>query len=305
VLPIAEDGRRPTIDLLARLQLALIAGARGDDQGADEDLWRSRAVLPHAGGPVIAHIDEVAVRLALDRGDHATAGAVHHRLPRSATSELLAARLRLAVEDHSGARDILEAAAGHCSTRRLQVEHGLLSAMAIAATEPRRAHEILHGALARAEPVGFHRTVVSQGPVLWKLLESLPADDAIADYIARLLDAAHHVVAPPETGGLDGLVDALSDRELTVLRYLSSQLSCTEIAQELYLSVNTVRSHVKAIYRKLGVNSRRDAVERGCAVQPTTATWRGRRTATTHLAHVPGQPAGVGSTDARAHGSTG
>ena len=58
-------------------------------------------------------------------------------------------------------------------------------------------------------------------------------------------------------------LELLSDREATVLRYLASRLT-HEIAGELYVSVNTVRSHVKAIYRKLGVNSR-EAVQRGHA----------------------------------------
>ena len=53
--------------------------------------------------------------------------------------------------------------------------------------------------------------------------------------------------------------EALSERELTVLRYLRSDLSEREIANELYLSYNTVHSHVKAIYRKLGVSSRAEA----------------------------------------------
>jgi LuxR family maltose regulon positive regulatory protein len=51
-----------------------------------------------------------------------------------------------------------------------------------------------------------------------------------------------------------------------VLRYLASRLTCTAITGELYVSVNTVRSHVKAIYRKLGANSRREAVLRGHAL---------------------------------------
>ena len=58
-------------------------------------------------------------------------------------------------------------------------------------------------------------------------------------------------------------MDPLSERELTVLRYLSSRLDAAEIAAALYLSVNTVRSHVKAIYRKLGVNARAQAVRAG------------------------------------------
>ena len=45
-----------------------------------------------------------------------------------------------------------------------------------------------------------------------------------------------------------------------MLRYLASRLDVTEIADVLFLSVHTVRSHVKAIYRKLGVERRRDAL---------------------------------------------
>jgi LuxR family maltose regulon positive regulatory protein len=54
--------------------------------------------------------------------------------------------------------------------------------------------------------------------------------------------------------------DALSDRELTVLKHLAAGLTEREIAAELYLSFNTVHSHVKAVYRKLGVSSRAEAV---------------------------------------------
>ena len=55
----------------------------------------------------------------------------------------------------------------------------------------------------------------------------------------------------------------LSERELTVLRLLSGGLSEREIAHELFLSFNTVHTHVKSVYRKLGVSSRADAVARG------------------------------------------
>lgn len=56
--------------------------------------------------------------------------------------------------------------------------------------------------------------------------------------------------------------EELSERELTVLRYLSGGLSEREIAHELYLSFNTVHSHVKSVYRKLGVSSRAEALAR-------------------------------------------
>ena len=60
----------------------------------------------------------------------------------------------------------------------------------------------------------------------------------------------------------DALVDPLSDRELDVLRLLASELSGPDIARHLVVSLNTVRTHTKNIYAKLGVGSRREAVRR-------------------------------------------
>jgi LuxR family maltose regulon positive regulatory protein len=266
---IVEGGRRPLLELLTHLQLAQIAAARGDEPASTEAIEQARAVFPHAASAVIAHIDRVDARLALDRGDLATAKTLWSRLPSSATADLLAARLRLATGDRAGARDLLEAMADRMSTTRLTIEHDLLTALASADTERPRAHDALHHALALARPAGFERTLVSEGPPLWRLLESLPARGRIADYIAVVLQAADNVSLAATTGIQAGLVDPLSERELTVLRYLASRLTCAEIARELYLSVNTVRSHVKAVYRKLGVHSRSAAVERGHALGVT------------------------------------
>jgi LuxR family maltose regulon positive regulatory protein len=59
-----------------------------------------------------------------------------------------------------------------------------------------------------------------------------------------------------------GLVEPLTERELTVLRYLQDMLSNVEIAATLDVSVNTVKTHVKNIYRKLQAGRRREAVKR-------------------------------------------
>ena len=263
---IVEEGRRPPLELLAHLQLAQIVGARGDERASTEAIERARAVLPHAASPVIAHIDQVESRLALDRGDLATAKTLWARLPPSATADLLAARLRLATGDHAGARELLEAMADRMSTIRLTIEHDLLTALATADTDRPGAQDALHHALALAQPAGFQRTLVVEGPALWRLLESLPAHGRIAGYVAEIVDSADGVALAPTTVIQQSLVDPLSERELTVLRYLASRLTCAEIARELYLSSNTVRSHVKAVYRKLGVHSRSAAVERGRAL---------------------------------------
>ena len=58
------------------------------------------------------------------------------------------------------------------------------------------------------------------------------------------------------------LVEEFSERELDVLRLLGSQLSQREIGNTLFISFNTVKSHSKSIYRKLGVGTRSDAVGR-------------------------------------------
>jgi LuxR family maltose regulon positive regulatory protein len=66
-------------------------------------------------------------------------------------------------------------------------------------------------------------------------------------------------IAPPETTPRE----PLSQAEIRVLRYLPTGLSVTEIADQLYVSVNTVRTHMRHVYDKLGVHRRHEAVEVG------------------------------------------
>jgi LuxR family transcriptional regulator, maltose regulon positive regulatory protein len=66
----------------------------------------------------------------------------------------------------------------------------------------------------------------------------------------------------PEPAAAQGLPEPLTQRELTILRFLATSMSTSEIASELYLSVNTVKTHLAAIYRKLPATRRREAVQR-------------------------------------------
>ena len=63
------------------------------------------------------------------------------------------------------------------------------------------------------------------------------------------------------------LVEQLTERELTLLRYLPSQMSLREIAAELFVSLNTAKTHSSAIYRKLGVTDRKSAVQAARSLQ--------------------------------------
>ncbi len=88
------------------------------------------------------------------------------------------------------------------------------------------------------------------------LLRSAPLDD----FAVAVLELLERVLPLPEPAARAVLVEPLSDREVIVLRYMTSRLTTSEIAKELFISVNTVRTHTKAVYRKLGVTSRQDAL---------------------------------------------
>ena len=64
------------------------------------------------------------------------------------------------------------------------------------------------------------------------------------------------------------LVEPLSEKERQVLQFLPTHLSAIEIARQSFVSVNTLRTHIKGIYRKLGVNTRSQAVRRARSAGP-------------------------------------
>ena len=89
-------------------------------------------------------------------------------------------------------------------------------------------------------------------------------------YVQRLLATDE----PPDQSSptRQGLVEPLSERELEVLRLLATDLNGPDIARELVVSLNTLRTHTKHIYAKLGVNSRRAAVRQAHELDLLTRT---------------------------------
>jgi LuxR family maltose regulon positive regulatory protein len=117
----------------------------------------------------------------------------------------------------------------------------------------------LEAALARAAPGGYVRVFLDEGPAMAALLRSVTGPGVAHDHARRILDAAS---GEPVTRPRSGLVDELSSREREVLRLLRSDLSGPDIARELLVSLNTLRTHTKSIDAKLGVNNRREAIRR-------------------------------------------
>jgi LuxR family maltose regulon positive regulatory protein len=118
----------------------------------------------------------------------------------------------------------------------------------------------LERALTLAEPEGYVRIFVDEGQPMASLLRAVAKKGIARDYARQLLAGTSKT--GHETPVTQGLIDPLSARELGVLRLLGTDLTGPDIARELVVSLNTVRTHTKSIYAKLGVNSRRAAVRR-------------------------------------------
>jgi LuxR family maltose regulon positive regulatory protein len=127
----------------------------------------------------------------------------------------------------------------------------------------------LKRALALAEPGNYFRIFLDEGVEMAQLLHETKKLGILPRYTGRLLAAyeagqQRKIKESPPSASTDSqhLIEPLSERELQVLRLFRSELSGPEIARELTVSLNTLRTHTKNIYSKLGVNNRRAAVRR-------------------------------------------
>jgi LuxR family maltose regulon positive regulatory protein len=128
--------------------------------------------------------------------------------------------------------------------------------------------ESLSNALRLAEPGGFMRVFLDHGERIIGLLEHARRridEPELLAYVGRLLEAYPSKAEKlPEVrrSQVKEIVEPLSERELEVLQLLPSSLSSTEMAAELSISVNTLRTHLKSIYAKLDAHSRYEAIAR-------------------------------------------
>jgi DNA-binding CsgD family transcriptional regulator len=109
---------------------------------------------------------------------------------------------------------------------------------------------------------------------------------ALAAEVAGVLGEAKR--SAPPSGGPAWLGERLTESETRVLRYLPTHLGVPEIAAELYLSANTVRTHLRHLYRKLGAHSRQEAVQRARAIGLLTGSSLERRPAGPAARHMKG-----------------
>ena len=230
-------------------------------------------------GHVPAAVQPVAVVLALavlsllagDQGDDRTAMALARQAASTADTQGLSAEPMCGIAYAALGRTL--ARQGELAEAEAQLERAL-GPVGIDSMVGQRAFALLLLAPVR-QGLGDHpgaRALVDQAR---ELIEGFADPGALS----ALLEQTEQALASPTRRRVEATAP-LSERELAVLRLLPSRLANREIGRELYVSVNTVRSHVKAIYRKLEVSTRAEAVAHARELgllpgsQPPTSTGR-------------------------------
>ncbi len=264
-----------------RVANARLRAAHGDLEGALALLDEAEPIYNTDFSPAIRPVAALRARMHLAAGDidAATRWATGrgltaddeltylHEFEHVTLARILLARHRAGADDPQlieraiGLLDRLLAAADAGGRTGSVIEILVLSTLARHARGDRAgAAAALDEALTRAQPEDYVRLFVDEGPALATLLRSVTAPGVAGDHARRVL-ATMEKAGPPAPARV-GLVDELSARELDVLRLLRTDLSGPDIARELFISLNTLRTHTKNIYVKLGVNNRREAIRR-------------------------------------------
>jgi LuxR family transcriptional regulator, maltose regulon positive regulatory protein len=175
------------------------------------------------------------------------------------------ARLLIADSDDKGAIEkvapLITGTAGTCAVT------DRIAALLTAVVAHRRlnqsgeAAELLSLALALAEPEEACGPFVAAGPQVRSALTVLVSPSSrCAGFAGRILDRFDGRLPRPAGSHPAAL---LTDSELAVLRFLPSHMTNQEIAEALFLSINTIKTHLSSVYRKLGVANRRQAIAQG------------------------------------------
>ncbi len=288
---LGEDHGLPQYAYRSRAVAAMLAEAEGDLTGALELVVEAQQVYLGDFSPNVRPLHAAAARLQVRLGDLESAERWAHDHDVTASQELSYLRefehVTLAEAMLARGRQLADRAAMVDADRLLQrlldaamaggreatvIEVLVLRALtAQAGGDGGGALTLLDRAVRRAEPEGQVRAFARHGALVAPLVESLAKNGGVP-YARALLAACQVPVAgAPDRGAAapqvsaepSSLAESLSARELEVLQLLATELDGPEIAQHLFVSLNTLRTHTKSIYAKLGANNRRAAVRRG------------------------------------------
>jgi LuxR family maltose regulon positive regulatory protein len=262
----------PSVSAVAALIRARVLLADGDATAATALLARLRETWGPAH-PALADVLTIAEgEVALRVGSTGRARAVLLLIEEGeqfdrADGRLLRGGLLIAEGDFKSALEAVEPCLdGAADGVTLQEQ---ISGLLIAAAAQRRlgstdeAAGLLEQALTLAEPDGAYRAFLDGGAAVRSAMTVLiPPTSRHAGFAGRILER-FDAQTPRPAGPVDAVSVPLTDSERAVLRFLPSHMTNEEISQALFLSINTVKTHLRSAYRKLGVSSRREAIARG------------------------------------------
>ncbi len=258
-LSIAEH-RRPIFEFLALLDRAVIWAARGQIREALATIETARHVLAGIRSVLLTRADELEALMRLSLGDLRTPAELASGLPADRHA-LLLARIALAAGNHHAAQGHLQSPSlGDLTPRRALIRQLLLAAAAIERDDPMTA-SILSSAVQTARREGFLNTVVTTVPQVTSYLVEHSTQLRSDPFMEQLIVAAleERTMQP---GASDGtLAEPLTAAELRILKILPTS-TYLQIAAAFDISRNTVKTHLRSIYQKLGVASRSEAIER-------------------------------------------
>lgn len=240
---------------IALLELTQLRLDEGDLDAADRAFEQAHELISrdHPGPGGLGWLGRTGTVVALSAGYVEAAHSWSEQIEDPFWRGVSIARVRLFEGRPADAAAALAGATPRCT--RHEVVRALLQARSAEAHQEALGHAVR--AVECATGAGLLQTVASEGAPVFELIE-VAASLAPAAWLDRLRTAV-----PPRA--TDGFADPslpgehLTERELEVLRVLPSRLTLREIAGELFISVNTLKFHLRVIYRKLGVGSREEA----------------------------------------------
>jgi LuxR family maltose regulon positive regulatory protein len=257
-----SERRRPYLEFQALLDRARIWACRGQVRDALATIEPARLVLVGTGSVLLTRADELEALLRLSLGDLRSPVELASGLP-AAQRALLLARVALASGEYHAARERLQdLPPGDLTPRRALERQILLAAAAIGRDDPMTAG-VLAGVLDAARREGFLNTVVTTAPQVTGYLAGHSAQLRPDPFTEQLISAALEVRAASPGAAQPGraLIEPLTAAELRILQLLPTS-TYLQMAATLYISRNTVKTHLGSIYHKLGVASRSEAIQR-------------------------------------------
>jgi LuxR family maltose regulon positive regulatory protein len=249
---------RPVFEFGALLDRARIWAARGQTHDALASVEAARLVLAGTESVLLPRADELEGLLRLALGDLRSATGLADHLPATPRG-LLRARIALAAHDHLAAEQHLEPRLlGDLTTRAALMRQVLLATAAIERGDPEAAG-LVSAVLRTARREGFLDTIVTTAPQLTRYLVEHSAQLRPEPFLDRIIDAARK--ARSVRAQASRLATPLTTAELRVLELLPTS-TYVQMAATLFVSHNTVKTHLRSIYQKLGVSSRAEAIER-------------------------------------------